>query len=198
MIARLQGLLIQATPTCVVGVGGIGFELQIPEKDRGFLTAATGEVTFHTYLYVREDRLTLFGFLRHEERELFTRLIDVSGIGPRIALGTMAEHTSEHIVQAIVTEDHAFLCMLPGLGRKTAERLTVDLKDKLGDLASGAEVLGDEEIPSIRKEAMLALTTLGMQRSAAERALNRIDWQSEGTQNLEAVIKQALKHGSGV
>ena len=198
VIAHVTGKLIQSTPHCLVMVGGVGFEVNCPERDRLALANAAGEVSFHTYLYVREDRLTLFGFLRSEDRELFTKLIDVSGVGPKVALAVMGEHSAERIVRAIVQEDHGFLCKVPGLGRKTAERLTVDLKDKLKHLAAEPE---HEEIGAatlLREEAVLALTSLGMQRGAAERALEKIDWTAEESTNLEVVIKNALKLGSGV
>ena len=198
MIAHLSGTLLQTSPTCIVTVGGVGFEVHVPEKDRMLLSSASGEVSFHTYLYVREDRLTLFGFLRREDRELFMRLIDVSGVGPRIALSVLSEHATERIVRAIVEGDHGLLCKVPGLGRKTAERLTVDLKDKLKDLEGEAVAETASEPTTIRNEAILALTTLGMQRGTAERAVNKIDWSVEESGDLETVIKRALKIASSV
>ena len=198
MISRVRGTLDSIDPVCVVSVGGVGFELQIPEKDRAALKGITGEVSFHTYLYVREDRLTLFGFRRAEDRELFVRLIEVSGIGPKIAVRILGEHPTARIVEAVRNEDHAFLCRLPGLGRKTAERLTVELKDKLEHLAvtEGAATTGVP--PSLREEALLALTTLGMQRGVAERALEHIDWKSQDESSLASIVKQALRNASGV
>jgi Holliday junction DNA helicase RuvA len=193
VIAHIRGTLLSSSPSCVVEVGGVGFEIHITEKDRGVLARGTsGEVSFHTYLHVREDRITLFGFLRAQERELFTRLIDVTGVGPRTALGIMAEETAERIVRAVRGEDHAFLCRLPGLGKKTAERLVLELKDKLDDLeAEAAEI---EPAAVLRDEAILALTSLGMPRHAAQRALERIDWKRAESSDLEAIIKEALKH----
>ncbi|UCG51122.1 MAG: Holliday junction branch migration protein RuvA [Candidatus Latescibacterota bacterium] len=196
MISHLKGTLFTAAPTCVVSVGGVGFELQIPEKDRSLLSKASGEVSFHTYLYVREDRLTLFGFLREEDRELFMRLIEVSGIGPRIALGVLGEHTAERIVRAIRDGDQAFLCRLPGLGKKTAERLIVDLKDKL--MRVEAEFEATEPASALREEAILALTSLGMPKIAAQRALEKVDWGSADQSSLESIVKEALKHASSV
>jgi Holliday junction DNA helicase RuvA len=196
MISHLQGTLISASPACVVDVGGVGFEVQVTEKDRVLLARKAGEVSFHTHLYVREDRIVLYGFLRLEDRGLFTRLIEVSGIGPRTALGIMAQESAERIVRAIRGEDHAFLCRLPGLGKRTAERLIVELKDKLGDLAVGAEE--PASAGSLRDEALLALTSLGMPRHAAQRALERIDWKRPDASDLETVIKEALKNAGSV
>jgi Holliday junction DNA helicase RuvA len=153
-------------------------------------------VSFHTYLHVREDRIALYGFLRGQDRELFTRLIDVSGIGPRTALGIMAEESAERIVRAIRGEDHGFLCRLPGLGKRTAERLVVELKDKLADLEM--EPAETEPVAALRDDAILALTSLGMPRHAAQRALERIDWARPEMSSLEAIIKEALKHASGI
>jgi len=197
MIALLRGKLASSEP-CVVEVGGVGFEVQIPEKDRSKVSQVAGEVAFYTYLYVREDRLTLFGFLRVEDRELFVRLIEVSGIGPKIAIKILGEQPTERIVEAVKNEDHAFLCRLPGLGRKTAERLTVELKDKFEhfEVATGAAPTGTAA--SLREEAILALMTLGMQRSVAEKALEQVDWKSADPSNLASVVRQALRHSSNV
>jgi holliday junction DNA helicase RuvA len=196
MISYLRGTLLAASPSCIVDVGGVGFEVLITEKDRGLLARSAGEVSFHTYLHVREDRIALYGFLRSQERELFTRLIDVSGIGPRTALGIMAEESAERIVRAIRGEDIALLCRLPGLGKKTAERLVLELKDKLADLEM--EPVGAEPVAALREDAILALTSLGMQRHAAQRVLERIDWKNPEMSDLEAVIKEALKHTGGM
>jgi Holliday junction DNA helicase RuvA len=196
MISYLRGTLLAASPACIVDVGGVGFEILVTEKDRELLSRSSGDVSFHTYLHVREDRIALYGFLRGQDRELFMKLIDVSGIGPRSALGIMAEESAERIVRAIRAEDHAFLCRLPGLGKKTAERLVVELKDKLADLEM--EPVGTEPVTALREDAILALTSLGMQRHAAQRALEGIDWKSPEMGSLEAVIKEALKHAGGI
>jgi len=197
VIARIRGLLLSSSPTCVVEVGGIGFEVHITEKDRDLLgRGAPGEVSFHTHLHVREDRLTLFGFLSAQDRELFTRLIEVTGVGPKTALGIMANEPAERIVRAVRTADQAFLCRLPGLGKRTAERLILELKDKLGDLE--AQVAEMEPVTTLRDEAILALTSLGMPRHAAQRALERIDPKTAESSDLEAIIKEALKHAGSV
>ncbi len=194
MISRLRGNLISATPVCVVDVGGVGFELLVTERDRGALTQAAGEVAFFTYMYVREDRISLFGFLKTEDRDLFMRLIEVSGIGPRIALGIMGEQPSENIVRAIRGEDAAFLCGLPGLGKKTAERLIMELKDKLKDVE--IEAGPGELAPAVREEAILALTSLGMTRMAVQQLLERIDWAESDMTSVEAIVREALRHAS--
>ena len=197
MIARLRGRLLSNDPTCIVEVGGVGFDLQVPEKDRYGLTPGN-EAMFFTYLYVREDRLVLFGFLTQDDRDLFIRLIEVSGVGPKIAVNMLGEHATARIVEAIRKEDHAFLCRLPGLGKKTAERLTVELKDKLDHLGSttvtGAARAGHE----VREEVILALTTLGVTRSVAEKAIDKVDQETQETQNVPDIVKEALKHTSAL
>lgn len=194
MIAHVTGTLLSVEPSCVVSVGGVGFELQVPAKDREAMSGTTGEVSFHTYLYVREDRLTLFGFRQRKDRELFLRLIEVSGIGPKIAINILGEHPTDRIVEAVKSEDIAFLCKLPGLGRRTAERLTVELRDKLEQFELTTAATGAAS--TLKEEAILALTSLGMQRGAAEKALETVDWKTADESNLAAVVKQALKHAS--
>ncbi|MBI4720954.1 MAG: Holliday junction branch migration protein RuvA, partial [Chitinivibrionia bacterium] len=169
MIASVQGRILAVRPRCIVEVGGIGLELHVPERDLDFLDEGMQDAAFHTYLHVREDRLALYGFLRRDDRELFLRLIDVSGIGPKMALGILSAKPAAQIVAAIRGEEIGSLVSIPGLGRKTAERLVMELKEKLDDIAAaGAE---PEHPASIREEAILALTALGMTKVAAERAL---------------------------
>lgn len=199
MIASISGRLIAVSPTCVIDVGGVGFEVQIPEKDRATLTTtASREVRLHTHLYVREDRMTLFGFLSRDDRELFSRLIEVSGIGPKIAVKILGEHPTERIVRAVQTGDHVFLTRLPGLGRKTAERLTIELKDKLDALVLPDSTQLPGVASTLREEAILALTTLGMQRTLAEKALASVDWTSRTDADLADIVKDALRHAGGV
>ncbi len=191
MISRLTGNLISSTPVCVEDVGGVGFELQVAERDRGGLAQVAGEVSFFTYMHVREDRISLFGFLRVEDRDLFVRLLAVSGIGPRSALGIMGEQSAENIIRAIRGEDSAFLCRLPGLGKKTAERLIMELKDKLEDVE--VEPGSGDLAPALREEAILALTSLGMTRMAAQKALERIDWTDSDMTRVETIVREALR-----
>lgn len=195
MIATIKGTVAAVRPNCIVTVGGIGLELHIPERDCDLLDEGMGEVSFHTFLYVREDRLVLYGFLRREDRELFCRLLKVSGIGPKVALGMLSTHRAGQIAAAIQHGDVQTLVAVPGLGRKTAERLIVELKDKLEEIASaGAK---PEQPASVRDEAILALTTLGMGKSAAERALEDIDWGALEEPSVEVVVREALKHAGG-
>lgn len=197
MIAQLRGRLLSAHPACIVEVGGVGFEVMIPDKDRESLSPDDADVLFHTYLYVREDRLTLFGFLHQQDRALFMKLIDVTGIGPKLALGMIAMHPAGRIVAAIKGGDNVFLKSLPGLGKKTAERLVIELADKLDDIEAVGETV---QAPSqIKDEVILALTSLGMSRRSAEMALEKLSWRPDDDSiSVEEVVKEALKYAGNV
>jgi Holliday junction DNA helicase RuvA len=195
MISRLRGRLVAAYPDCVVDVGGVGFDVQIPEKNRERLGPGDVEVEFFTYLYVREDRLVLYGFLDKIDRELFLRLIGVSGVGPKLALGILSDHPAQRVVSAIKGRDAVFLKSLPGLGKKTAERLSMELADKLDDLEGEPAVA---VVPSgLKDEVVLALTSLGMTKHAAEAALDKMNWRPDDGTELEEVVREALKYASG-
>ena len=195
MIARLRGRVVSAHPACVVEVGGIGFELAIPEKDREALSPMEGEVVFHTHLVVREDRMSLFGFLHRVDRDLFLKLIDVSGVGPKIALAVLSTHPAARVAGAIKAGETGFLSKIPGIGRKTAERIAMELADKL----DAFETVQERKAPviAVREEVILALTSLGMTRGAAESALDRMEWNAGETVNVEEVVRRALLYASG-
>jgi len=190
MISYLEGELVAKEPRCIVKVGGMGFEVQIPGRDREKMPGEGSQVGLHTYLYVREDRLVLYGFLERADRELFTRLIEVSGIGPKIALGMLSSQKAGRIAGAIKSGDTDFLSSLPGLGKRTAERLITELRDKLELPAIQEEVPAEERV---RSEVVLALTSLGLTRSAAEEALSRVDLAKLPEPTVEEVVREALK-----
>lgn len=196
MISRLRGRVVSAHPRCVVEVGGIGLEVAIPDKDREALTPTDAEIVFHTHLVVREDRLSLFGFLHRDDRELFLKLIDVSGVGPKIALAVLSQHPAARVVNAIKKGDSVFLSKIPGIGKKTAERIGIELGDKLDDLVSTDEPATPTSRTGIREEVILALTSLGMSRPAAEAVLDRMDWSPQGERSVEDVVRDALKYAS--
>lgn len=192
MIARLRGKLVSASP-CVVDVGGVGYELAIPEKDRERLRPDDAPVEFHTFVQVRDDRMVLFGFLDREDRALFTRLIDVSGIGPKLALSVLSLHPAERVVEAIRGGDAGFLRQLPGLGRKTADRLVMELGDKLDDLVAG-RARAPAGASALRDEVVAALASLGMTRAAAEAALDKMNWRPDPQQSVADVVREALRY----
>jgi Holliday junction DNA helicase RuvA len=196
MIARIRGKLLSAQPECIIDVGGVGYEVMIPERDRESLSPTDQDVEFYTYLYVREDRMVLYGFLDKRDRELFTRLIDVTGVGPRLALNVLADYPATRVVAAIKGKDTGFLRTLPGLGKKTAERLSMELADKLDDIEAEPVVVGPPS--EIRDDVIVALTSLGMTKHAAEAALEKIKWRPDDTRTLEEVVKEALKYAGNV
>lgn len=196
MISLLRGRVVSAHPHCVVDVGGVGFEVLIPEKDREALSPREEEVQFYTYLYVREDRLNLFGFLNRDDRSLFLKLIEVNGVGPKLALAVLSHHGAARIAGAIRSRDAAFLKQVPGLGMKTAEKVVLELSDKLGDI--GAEEPGAAAPSKMRDEVILALTTLGMSKHAAETTLEKMKWRSDDSASVEDVVKEALKYAGNV
>lgn len=194
MIAQLRGRLVSAGSRCIVEVGGVGFELLVPEKDVEALRPDDSDILFHTYLHVREDQLTLFGFLYVEDRALFLRLIEVSGVGPRLALGVLSLYPTSEIVAAIRRGDAAFLRKLPGLGKKTAERLCMELGDKLDDIVSSTGDTVPVAASRLHDEALMALTSLGMTRHAAQAALERLSLRPDDETSVEDVVREALRY----
>ncbi len=193
MIAHVRGRLVSARPRCVVDVAGVGYELLVPEKDIEQIRPDDEDVHFYTYLYVREDRMNLYGFLHREDRELFLRLLDVSGVGPRLALGALSLYPCRDIVAAIRRGDTGFLRKLPGVGRKTAERLCMELGDKLDDIGE----IGDVEprpASALYDEVIMALASLGMTRHASEAALEKMNWRADDTTRVEDVVREALRY----
>ena len=186
MISRVRGRVVSAHPRCVVEVGGMGFEVAIPEKDREALAPTDAEVVFHTHLVVREDRLSLFGFLQRDDRELFLRLIDVSGVGPKLALAVLSLHPAARVVTAIKKGDSVFLSKIPGIGKKTAERLLLELRDRLG---GGVAPSASGSAASVRGDVLNALSALGYSDKEAGAALARVSPEAA----VPEAIRQALK-----
>lgn len=197
MIAQIRGRVVSASPRCLVDVGGVGFELLIPEKDREQLAPTESETRFYTYLYVREDRLNLFGFLSDIDRELFMRLVDVSGVGPKLALAALSLYPADRLVVAIRRGEAPVLQKVPGLGKKTAERLCIELSDKLDDITTMEPVTGGGPPSTIRDDVILALTSLGISRGSAEKTLEKMNW-SEDDASVEDVVREALRYAGNI
>lgn len=197
MIASITGILKAKTPTEVlIDVQGIGYAVSIPLSTFEALGDAGSTVRLLTHLQVREDALQLYGFSSEGELVLFKLLISVSGIGPRIAQGILSGIPATDLRSHILQGNVAALTAVPGVGRKTAERLVVELRDKVGrtDVAGAVSVQSaGQEDP--RTQALLALTSLGYSRQVAERAVRTAAAESNGA-SVEELIKSALKHTS--
>src|SRR6266404_6519492 len=170
MIAHLRGRILTKRPNqAVVDVNGVGYEVTISIPTFSELPNAGGEVSLHIHTHVREDALALYGFLRSQEKELFERLIGVSGIGPKLAITVLSGMQAEKMVAAIRGNDVAALTKIPGIGKKTAERMVLELRDKLDSFGVAAAVVSRHS--PVEEDVLSALTNLGYQRAAAERAL---------------------------
>jgi Holliday junction DNA helicase RuvA len=201
MIAHLSGTLLSKHATSViVDVAGVGYEVNIPLSTFYDLADAGSQVELRIYTYVREDTLQLYGFKTVRERELFLRLISVSGIGPKLAITLLSGMSADEIVSSIRTNNLARLTLIPGIGRKTAERLVIDLRDKVDALSAPeaeGEAAGGMMVPvssedSVRADALSALLNLGYQRSAAEKAVtSAVDEGGELT--VESILRSSLR-----
>lgn len=191
MITQLRGKLVEKNPTyVVVDCNGVGYLLHISLNTFGQLPSEE-LITIYTHLSVKEDSHTLFGFISKIEREIFRLLISVSGVGPSIARTMLSSMTSEEIQQAIASGNVAIIQSVKGIGAKTAQRLILDLKDKI------LKTYDLEEIPSAgyntnKEEALSALEVLGFTRKISEKVLDRII-KSENDLSVEQLIKKALK-----
>ncbi len=169
MIAHLRGKLFSKQPgQAIVDAGGVGYEVVISIPTFTALPAEGAEVSLHIHTQVREDLLALFGFLELREKRLFERLITVGGVGPKLAVTILSGLNPERTVEAIRAQDHATLTRIPGVGKKLAERLVVELKDKLEDMATAPSAA---PAGPAAEDVMSALVNLGYQRPAAQKAI---------------------------
>ena len=175
MIARLKGTLIEKSPNrLVVDVGGVGYDVLVPLSTFYTLGEAGSGVTLRVHTHVREDVIALYGFGTGLEQDLFERLISVSGIGPKLALAVLSGIDSGELVRAIRTQDVARLTRIPGIGKKTAERIGLELKDRLAHVLQPAAAAAPEDTSGDqrRDDLLSALTNLGYQQQAAEKAID--------------------------
>jgi Holliday junction DNA helicase RuvA len=187
VIGRLTGKLIEKRPpTIVVDVQGLGYEVDVPMSTFFQLPATGSAVMLHTHLIVREDAHLLFGFATDQERQAFRQLVKISGIGARTALAVLSGLSVAELYQAVTAHDGVRLTRIPGIGKKTAERLLLELRDKL-NAGIGAAVPGGEA--ANRHDAMDALLALGYSDKEATQALGKIE---PGTPMLDS-IRQVLK-----
>ncbi len=172
MIAHLRGKLIFKQPgQAIVEAAGVGYDVAISIPTFTALPSLGAETALHIHTQVSEDQIALFGFLENEEKRLFERLVTVSGVGPKLAIKMLSGLSPERTVQAIRGQDHAQLVRIPGVGKKLAERLVVELKDKLEDFAV-APAPQAVQGPAV-EDVLSALVNLGYQRAAAEKAIEQ-------------------------
>ena len=189
MIAHLRGKLISKHPNqAIVEAAGVGYDVAISVPTFSDLPAIGSEVSLHIRTHVREDAIALFGFLRADEKQLFEKLITVSGIGPKLAITILSGMPTADMVGAIRANDHARLTRIPGIGKKTAERMCVELRDKLDAFGTQQAVAA---VSAAEEDVISALTNLGYQRALAEKAVERAV-ASAGRENFDAIFRAAL------
>ncbi len=200
MIAHLNGRLLSKEPNSViVDVSGVGYEVNIPLSTFYELENEGSNVQLRIYTHVKEDALQLYGFRTERERKLFVNFISVSGIGPKIGIALLSGMSADELINSIKSNNLARLTLIPGVGRKTAERLIVDLREKMTALA--ASQVEEETGPvassaspedSVRADALSALANLGYQRTAAEKAIDAV-LNDGGEMTVESVLRRGLR-----
>jgi len=201
MIAHLSGTLLskQAT-TVIVDVSGVGYEVNIPLSTFYDLEDLGSTVQLRIYTHVREDAIQLYGFKTARERELFLKVISVTGIGPKLGITLLSGMSADEMIASIRTNNLARLTLIPGVGRKTAERLILELREKVADLSSaqleeelGAKPgAGEPTEDTVRADALSALLNLGYQRSGAEKAIDAALGEG-GDVTVESILRRGLK-----
>ena len=194
MIYSLTGMVAHIEPGfAVIDCGGVGFKCFTTANTLHALRGTGGKVTLYTHLNVREDALDLFGFYEEKELSCFKMLIAVSGVGPKAALSILSETTPEKFALAVASGDAKALTRAQGVGNKIAQRIVLELKDKVSGADAAAGFSADAGLPTASgnaEEAVNALVVLGYSRSEAALAVGRCD----GTQSVEEIIRQALRH----
>ena len=192
MIGRLRGTLLnKQPPTLLIEVGGVGYDVEAPLSTFAVLPAVNQEAILHTHLAVREDAQVLYGFATPAERELFRNLIKVSGIGAKLALTILSGTDADELARCVRDDDVAALTRLPGIGRKTAQRLLVELRDRMqGNLAGGPGVGGTARPQSPENDAREALISLGFKPEDAARRLREV---ADPSLSAEELIRRALQ-----
>jgi Holliday junction DNA helicase RuvA len=193
VIAHLRGKLILKQPgQAIVEAAGVGYDVAISVPTFTALPSLGAEASLYIHTQVSEDQIALFGFLESEEKRLFERLITVSGVGPKLAIKILSGLSSERTVQAIRAQDHAQLVRIPGVGRKLAERLVVELKDKLDDFAV-APAQASAQGPAV-DDVLSALVNLGYQRPASEKAIQQAIAKDKSlAADFDGLFRGALK-----
>lgn len=184
MIGSLRGKIISRRPdNVIIDVHGVGYQVQVPLNILSELPAEGAEVFLHVYTHVREDALQLFGFATESEKKVFVTLLGITGVGPKMALNILSGMSYNEFLAAIEKEDIALLCRIPGLGKKTAQRLVLELREKLPATAEPRDRLFEDTLS--------ALVNLGYKKSVAHDFLEKI--YKEGYRDIETLLRETLK-----
>ena len=201
MIARISGILIQKSVTqCVVDVHGAGYRVIVPLSTFYELPEAGRPVVLLIHTHVREDAISLYGFHTREEREVFQMMISVSGIGPKLAVNILSGIAAGELVRAVTEEDLKRLTGIPGVGKKTAERMILELKDKAAKLVRDditVCTVGVKTGDQVKEDALSALVNLGYKGSAVKDVVDGIMRKAPETPSLDQLLKQALRTLAG-
>ncbi|MEO5937205.1 MAG: Holliday junction branch migration protein RuvA, partial [Terriglobales bacterium] len=186
---HLRGRLLSKQPNqAIIEAGGVGYDLTISIPTFTQLPNAGGEVALHVHTHVREDALALFGFLKIEEKRLFEKLIGVSGIGPKLGITILSGMSTEFMVSAIRGNDVAQLTKIPGIGKKTAERMILELRDKLDTFVAAPAAA---KITPVEEDVLSALVNLGYQRASAEKAVEKAA-EGGSKKTFEQLFREAM------
>lgn len=195
MIAWLQGVVLSVkAPAIVVNVNGVGYELEAPMPTIYQLPAVGEQVTLHVHTVIREDAQLLYGFHALRERDIFRELLKISGVGPKVALAILSTLSAEEFFACISSADMARLVAVPGIGKKTAERLMVEMKNRFANQLDGDMAVDTTTNPSARQDAIDALQALGYKQADAVRAIKSLN---DAELTSEQMIRQALQTLSG-
>jgi len=191
MIASLKGIILSKRPDgVIVDVHGVGYHVSIPLCSLGDIPEKGETVFFHTYTHVREDALQLFGFLSEDEKKVFTTLLGINGIGPKLGLAILSGMPVGRFVEAVNSENVSLLSTIPGLGAKTSARLVLELKGKLPSLHIGDTIYSEEK--TVADDAVSALLNLGYKRQLAEKAVELS--VKNGVTAIEGIIRESLNY----
>ncbi len=199
MIAHLRGRLILKTPNqAVVECAGVGYDVAISVETFGALPGEGTEASLFIHTHVREDQIALFGFAERREQRLFEKLLTISGIGPKLAITVLSGIATDRLIGAIRGQDHATLTKIPGIGKKTAERVVLELKDKLDDLAVAIPEVGGRpasagSLGAHGEDAVSALVNLGYPRVSAQRAVEAaLEKDAASGREFELLFRAAM------
>jgi Holliday junction DNA helicase RuvA len=198
VIAHLTGTILSKQPNAVViDVNGVGYEVTIPVSTFYELGDVGAQASLRVHTHVREDAIMLFGFRTGREKELFLRLTSVSGIGPKLGITFLSGTSPDDLIAAIRSNDLARLVSIPGVGRKTAERVVIELRDKIGQLALLDSDVSSApstavDVDATRDDVVAALVSLGYQKALAEKIVAKV-LEVESDRTIEHVLRQALK-----